>query len=299
MNLQKNILFLFFSLICNLLLAQSAVENLCQLTIKMDSDQELIQKVRYYLITKEQIKVELYSILIKNGKSSYGKKIIASYDKEKDAWTATLPYGIYHFRTEHIGFEDFNETIELDQSNFILEKKLSVVKLSYTYENGKKYYFIKGGMEFSETIMVHFRAGTMEENKAFLETFPHESIQKLRFVNSFLLTLDIKNRESLAEILIRESWNDPIKSEGYFIGDEVTEIIEKIAANPNVKYANPSFIYPKENIQILNKKDYNSQLSMINDLKAREATKVRSLNSNDFEQTDELKLKLSRVMEGN
>jgi hypothetical protein len=299
MNQQQTILSLLFSFITNFLFAQSIGENLCQLVIKLDSDQEMVQKARYHQSAKEQIRVELYNLVFKNGNSSYGKKTLVAYNKEKDAWILTLPYGMYYFRTEHIGFDNFNETIELDQPNFTLEKKLSTGKLPYCYENGKKFNYIKGGIEFSETIVVHFKAGTMEENKAFLETFPYESIQKLRFVNSFLLTLNLKNQESLAEILIRESWNDPTLTEGFFIGEEITEIIEKISSNPNVKYANPSFIYPKEKVQILDMRDYNSRISIINDLRATETSKVKRLNSKDFEQTEELKLKLSRVMEGN
>ena len=76
MNQQQTILSLLFSFITNFLFAQSIGENLCQLVIKLDSDQEMVQKARYYQSAKEQIRVELYNLVFKNGNSSYGKKTL-------------------------------------------------------------------------------------------------------------------------------------------------------------------------------------------------------------------------------
>ena len=295
----KNIflIFLLLFIVSKTLNAQD--DNLCYITISLDSDDERVERAKFYNIARENIKVEFTRITFKNGESNFGKRYYAVYNSEKNAWTVKVPKGMYRFRTQHPGFESFRESTECEQPTLTIKKTLKALSLPYTFDKGQKYDYIRGGIEFSETIVVHFKTGTPDENKAFLETFPHEKIQKIRFTNAFLLTLNLANQESLPEILIRESFGDDALNEGFYFGDAITQTIEKIIENPNVKYADPSFVFPKNNIELLSAKDFSNKNSLINELKSRNPDEAKRINPNDFKKSDELIQKELRELEGN
>jgi hypothetical protein len=276
-----------------------AQENLCYISLSMRPDDERVEMAKFYSIARENIKVEFTSIVFKNGESNFGKRYFAEYNFEKDAWIAKVPMGMYRFRTQHPGFESFRETIECEQPLLNIKKTLKALSLPYTYEKGQKYDYIRGAIEFSETVIVHFKAGTPDENKAFLETFPHEKIQKIRFINAFLLTLNLANQESLPEILMRETFGDEPLSEGFYFGDAITKTIEKIIENPNVAYADPSFVFAKNNIEVLSAKDFSNKNSLIDALKSQNPDQAKRLNATDFKKSDELIQKELRELEGN
>jgi len=278
---------------------QAQGENLCYISLSMRPDDERVERAKFYSIARENIKVEFSSIVFKNGESNFGKRYYAEYNNEKDIWTAKVPTGIYRFRTKHPGFESFRETIECEQPTLKIDKTLKALSLPYTFEKGQKYDYIRGGIEFSETVVVHFKAGTADENKAFLETFPHEKIQKIRFINAFLLTLNLANQESLPEILVRETFGDSPLSEGFYFGDAITQTIEKIIENPNVAYCDPSFVFEKNNIEVLSAKDFSNKNSLIDELKSQNPDQAKRLNPTDFKKSDELIQKELRELEGN
>jgi hypothetical protein len=289
------LLFTFFLSLPNIISAQD--NNLCYLTLFMTADDEKVERAKFYNIARENIKVEFSRIVFKNGESNYGKRYYATYNSDKNAWTAIVPKGMYRFRTQHLGFDNFRETIECEMPTLTIKKTLKTSSLPYTFDKGQKYDYIRGAIEFSETIVVHFKSGAADENKAFLESFPHEKIQKIRFINSFLLTLNLANQESLPEILMRETYGDEPLAEGFYFGDAVTKTIEKITENPNVNYADPSFIFSKNNLQILSAKDFSNKNWLINELKSRNPDEALRLNPNDFKKSDELIQKELRDLE--
>jgi len=294
------ILLLFFAiqvLATSLIKAQE--DNLCYISLSMRPDDERVERAKFYNIARENIKVEFTRIIFKNGESNFGKRYYAEYNSDKNMWAAKVPKGMYRFRTQHPGFESFRETIECEQPVLNIKKTLKALSLPYTFDKGQKYDYIRGGIEFSETVVVHFKAGSADENKAFLETFPHEKIQKIRFINAFLLTLNLANQESLPEILVRETFGDEPLSEGFYFGDAITQIIEKIIENPNVAYADPSFVFSKNNIETLSAKDFSNKNSLINELKSRNPDEAKRLNPSDFKKSDELIQKELRELEGN
>jgi hypothetical protein len=299
-SLMKNIIFSIsiINLIFNsfAVFAQS-IENHCYVTLYLKTDDEKIERAKFYQSAREKLKVEFTLLIFKDNGSSFGKKYYAVYNKEKDAWSIKLPYGMYRFRTEHVGFDDYRKTVVCEQPTLIIEENLKIENLAYTYEDGKKYNYIKGGIEFSETVIVHFKGGTPDENKAFLETFQHEKIQKLRYINAFFLTLNLSNQEPLPEILIRETYGDAPLGEGYYFGDAITGTIEKLMENPNVSYANPTFIFPKKDIQVLSTKDFATIPGLTNTLKNRKPDEPMRLNPDEFEKSDALQQKLLKELE--
>lgn len=275
----------------------SQQDDFCYITLYLKTDDEKTERAKFFQIARENIKVEFTRITFRGGSSNFGQRYYAAYNREKDAWTLKVPKGMYRFRTQHPGFEGHRESIECEQPMLVLKKNLKVLKLPYTYEKGKKYDYIRGGIEFSETIVVHFRSGTADENKAFLEGFPHEKVQKLRYVNAFFLTLNLSNQESLPEILIREALGDDALGEGFYFGDAITEIIEKIMENQNVKYADPTFVFSKNNIETLSAKDFSSNAGLTNAIKNRNPDEAKRLNPDDFKKSDALLQKQLRELE--
>jgi len=268
-----------------------------QVRLKLIPDNERIEQAKFYEKSLEEIKVELILYSFDEGVSKFGSSYIASFNPSNQIWTIEAPAGLYMLRTHHIGFIDYRETLELD-ADMEIERPLSANQLPYCYHNGSKFEYIKGSMEFSETIWVQFKSGSTEENLAFLQEFPHENVQKLRFVNQFLITCNIQSQETIAEILLRQTMNDPVYSEGYFIGDQITRIIEKIMANPNVQFANPSYIYPSQLIQKVSKKDFSTLASLQKEIKERREELPKQYILEEFEKTEELKLKLLKAAEG-
>lgn len=290
-------LFLFLS-ISSLLWGQT--DEFCYLDIKLNPAQEKIAYAHYYDKARAEIKVELLEYSFEGGKTDFGKTYKAKYNKEKDLWQVRAPKGYYLLRSKHIGFKSVKDIIELKKMKEERTSRLEIEgELPYTYENGNTYTYIKGGIEFSETIIVHFKSGTPEENKGFLEeNFAAEKIQKLKYSNAFFLTLNLKNQEPLPEVLIRQSMGDEPLHEGFYFGEAITKAIETILNNPNADYANPSFIVPKDDIQELKLVDYPSYGGMITDFQRdRNPEKPKFLNIEDFEKSDELRNKLLRQLE--
>jgi hypothetical protein len=98
---------------------------------------------------------------------------------------------------------------------------------------------------------------------------------------------------------MRETFGDEPLGEGFYFGDAITQIIEKIIENPNVKYADPSFVFSKNNIELLSAKDFSNKGSLINELKSRNPDEAKRLNPEDFKKSDELIQKELRELEGN
>jgi hypothetical protein len=96
---------------------------------------------------------------------------------------------------------------------------------------------------------------------------------------------------------MRETYGDEPLAEGFYFGDAVTKTIEKIIENPNVNYADPSFIFSKNNLQVLSAKDFSNKNSLINELKSRNPDEALRLNPNDFKKSDELIQKELRELE--
>ena len=296
----KKLIILLYILVFNFnLSAQQANEDYCYITLYLKADNEEIESAKFYIISRENIKVEFTKIVFTNGGSSFGKSYIANYNKEKDAWTARLPKGMYRFRTQHPGFENLRESLDCEKPMVIIERKLRAEKLPYTYDMGRKYNYIRGGIEFSETIVVHFNSGTPDENKTFLEGFPHEKIQKIKYINAFFLTLNLSSQESLAEILLRETLGDEPLGEGFYFGDAITETIEKLMENPNVSYANPTFVFPKNSIRELSINDFSNVQGLTSDLKNRYPDEPKKLKPEDFKKSAALIKKQLRELEEN
>ncbi len=291
---------IFFALctLFSLQLFAQGEEEYCYLTIELKSGNEEMSMARYFEQARREIKVEFAEYIYRAGQSDFGKRYEAVYNDEKDAWTIRLPAGLYQMRTQHIGFKPITELVETGAKELAIQKKLSVDSLPYTYENGQAYNYIKGGMQFSETLIVYFRAGEPDENKAYLEeTFAPEKVQKIKYSNAFFLTLNLKSQVTLAEILYRQTLGDDLLPEGYYFGDAVTKAIETLQYNENVRYANPTFILDKEAAEVLQKGDFSTVNGLLSALKDRRPDEPKNLNPNDFEKSDGLKQKLLRKLE--
>lgn len=290
-------LFLFLS-ISSLLCGQT--DEFCYLEIKLEPAQEKIAYAKYYDKALTEIKVELLEYSFEGGKTDFGKTYTAKYNKKKKNWQVRAPKGWYLLRSKHIGFKSVKEILELKKMKEEKTARLEIEgELPYTYKDGNTYTYIKGGIEFSETIIVYFKSGTPEENKGFLEeTFAAEKVQKLKYSNAFFLTLNLKNQEPLPEVLIRQSMGDEPLHEGFYFGEAITKAIETILNNPNADYANPTFIVPKKDLTELKLVDYGSVGGMLADFERdRNPEKPKFLNIKDFEKSDELKNKLLRQLE--
>ena len=299
-KMYKFYLFFFLSLFnASIVLSQKNNENNSLLTIQLKVEDEKVERARYYQKARSEIKIELIKLVFENGTTSFGKKYSAAYNPETDDWSVDLPKGLYNFRTQHIGFDNYNESVEISRQNSILERPLTVQQLPKSYENGDTFNYIKGGVEFSETVIVHFKAGTPDENLAFLSAFPNENVQKLRFCNSFLLTLNIKNQESLAEVLLRQTYGDEPINEGYYIGDEVNKYLGEILKNPNVKGVEATYVYPEKDITVLTKNDFPKLNNLLRELKNHNSEEPKRLKTDEIEKTQNLKDKLLKTMEGN
>jgi hypothetical protein len=296
----KFYLFFFLTLFnTSIVLSQKNNENNSLLTIQLKVEDEKVERARYYQKARSEIKIELIKLVFENATTSFGKKYSAVYNPETDDWSVDLPKGLYNFRTQHIGFDNYNESVEISRQNSILERPLTVQQLPKSYENGDTFNYIKGGVEFSETVIVHFKAGTADENMAFLSAFPNENVQKLRFCNSFLLTLNIKNQESLAEVLLRQTYGDDAINEGYYIGDEVNKYLGEILKNPNVKGVEATYVYPEKDIAVLTKNDFPKLNNLLRELKNHSSEEPKRLKTDEIEKTQNLKDKLLKTMEGN
>jgi hypothetical protein len=296
-NPMKAFYFFFFLLISSSLFAQ--LDEFCYLDIKLKPAQEKMVYAKYYDKARADIKVELIEYSFDGGKTDFGKTYKAEYNKKKDLWQIRVPKGWYLLRSKHIGFKAVKQILEVKKMKEEVESRLELEgELPYTYKDGSTYTYIKGGIEFSETIIVFFKSGTPEENKGFLEeTFAAEKVQKLKYSNAFFLTLNLKNQEPLPEVLIRKSMGDVPLHEGFYFGESITKAIETLLNNPNVDYANPSFIVPKSAPTELKLVDYGSVGGMIADFQNQKPEQPKFLNLDDFEKSDALKNKLLQQLE--
>ncbi len=275
------------------------IDDFSYVTIELEPIPKKIAYARYYDKTRAAIKVELIQYSDDNGKTDFGKTYTAKYNSEKDAWFARVPKGWYMLRTKHIGFKSLQRVTQFKKLKELRKETLEVEgELPHCFEDGNKYSYIKGGIEFSETILVFFKSATPEENKAFMEeNFKVEKIQKMPHINAFFLTLDLKNQEPLPEVLIRHSMGDQALPEGYYFGDAITQAIEKLQSNPNVKYANPSFIVPKSAVSEVKLEDEGSHAGMLSKLQEHKDESPKFLQIKDFEKSSALKRKLTQQLE--
>lgn len=196
-----------------------------------------------------KVQMDMFGFVGNKGKHLY-KTFDFKYDEAQDAWLVTLPKGYFELRVESLGFTNINFPFRLEKDHRE-EFLLKVDSTAYTYKDGKKYNYIVGTLNFCETILVEFKGGELEENRTFLSTvlavegMEHLRVlrsQKVRHSNAFLVSLGIDDRTPLNVILHRKMMGLPRIERGYLIGPDVTKAIEMIQANPNVKYANPSFL---------------------------------------------------------
>ena len=279
-------------------LSAQGEEDYCYINFQLKAANDAMSRARFFEQARKEVKVEFTEYIFRNGQSDFGKKYSAYYNAEKDLWTARIPRGIYQLRTQHIGFNSITKIIEFTQEELDLEETLQTDSLPYCYEDGKKFNYIKGGIEFSETILVYFRSGDPAENMAFLEeSFVIEKVQKMRHINAFILTLSLSSQVTLAEILYRQALGDELLPEGYYFGDAITKAIETLQYNPSVSYANPTYIFTPSRIETLKKSDFSTLDALLTNVKNRKSDLPKKLNSNDFEKSDALEQKLLKKLE--
>lgn len=291
------LLFIGFSLSYQQSFAQGE-EDYCYVSLQLKSSSETMTMARFFAQARKEVKVEFTEYIFRGGQSDFGKRYPAYYNEEKDLWTTRVPRGIYQLRTQHIGFNSVTEIVELKAGEMDLERQLKVDSLPYCYENGKKFDYIRGGIEFSESILVYFRSGDPAENKAYLEeTFTVEKVQKMRYTNGFILTLSLMSQVTLAEILYRQALGDELLPEGYYFGDAITKVIETLQYNPNINYANPTYIFPKDKVEVLKTTDFSTLDALLANVKDRKSEQPKKIHPDDFEKSDALKQKLLKKLE--
>jgi len=198
------------------------------------------------------VKLNMYGF--KGGNRHLYRVFDMQYDPTLDAWQAIVPRGFFELRVESLGFKDIQFPLRL-KTDFEEEFTLDVDSLSYTYKHRKRYNYIKGSLLFNETIIVDFNAGDYATNRAFLdEALAVEGLEyinvrralKMPGRNAFIVTLDIWDTTPLKVILYKKVKDIARTRRGYQIGPHVTKAIELYQANPNVAYANPTFLDDEE-----------------------------------------------------
>lgn len=172
-------------------------------------------------------------------------KFYMDFDPKKQCWTANkLPYGIYELELYDLAFRPVFRQLFLNKDTFQWEQPLPVDTLPYTYQNGKRYQYTRGTMNFAQTFIVYFNDGDPIKNKKTIEkVIPEaERIHKMKHHNGFYITIPVPDRTvPISEMFYEQRTGNKRKFEGFYLGDAITSCIMRLQALPNVQYANPTF----------------------------------------------------------
>lgn len=243
----------YFSLIIlflsyHLAFAQTKKDSI-RVVIALDAADDKIERSYGYWEARAALEVKIDMFGYVGGKHLY-KTFDMQYDQNEKAWVVMLPKGYFELRVESLGFTDINYPLRL-KKDFKESFALKVDSVSYTYKNRKKYSYIPGTLNFNSTVLVQFREGEFADNRAFLmEALEQEGLEhlmvlrshKVRNTNAFLITIGVDDLTPLNILLHDKLVNKPRVERGYIIGGHITRAIEIFQDNPNVVYANPSFI---------------------------------------------------------
>ena len=246
--MHRFILLIGFLMSLQLLIAQTKKDSI-RVVIALDAANDKIERSYGYWEARAalDVKIDMYGFV--GGKHLY-KTFDMQYDYDENAWVVMLPKGYFELRIESLGFVDIRFPLRL-KKDYRTAFDLKVDSTSYTYKNRQKYSYIPSTLNFNSTVMVLFKTGEFADNRAFLmealalEGLEHLNVlrsHKVRNANAFLITLDIADQTPLNLLLHDKLINKPPVARGYLIGGQVTKAIEIFQENPNVVYANPSFI---------------------------------------------------------
>ena len=246
--MHRFILLIGFLMSLQLLVAQTKKDSI-RVVIALDAANDKIERSYGYWEARAalDVKIDMYGFV--GGKHLY-KTFDMQYDYDEKAWVVILPKGYFELRIESLGFVDIRFPLRL-KKDYRTAFDLKVDSTSYTYNNRQKYSYIPSTLNFNSTVMVLFKTGEFADNRAFLmealalEGLEHLNVlrsHKVRNANAFLITLDIADQTPLNLLLHDKLINKPPVARGYLIGGQVTKAIEIFQENPNVVYANPSFI---------------------------------------------------------
>jgi hypothetical protein len=232
----------------NTLMAQSKKDSIRVVIALAAADDKIERSYGYWQARAAlEVKVDMYGYV--GGKHLY-KTFDMQYDYDENAWVVYLPKGYFELRVESLGFKDIRFPLRL-KKDYKSSFDLQVDSTSYTYKNRQKYSYIPGTLNFNSTVLILFKTGEFADNRAFLtealalEGLEHLNVlrsHKVRNANAFLITLDIADQTPLNILLHDKLVEKPPIERGYKIGGQVTKAIEIFQQNPNVVYANPSFI---------------------------------------------------------
>ena len=230
--------------------AQSRKDSI-RVVIALDAANDKIERSKGYWEQRAalEVKIDMFGFVGGKGKHLY-RTFDMEYDDGENAWVVILPKGYFELRVESLGFTNINYPMRLKKDHRE-EFMLKVDSTSYTYKNRKKYTYIAGTLNFNSTVLVQFKEGEFADNRTFLlealalEGLEHLNVlraHKVRNANAFLITLDIADLTPLNMLLYNKMTHTPKTERGYVIGGNVTRAIEIFQENPNVVYANPSFL---------------------------------------------------------
>ncbi len=265
--MKKIFMLLFFSLLLSqsLVAQKKKVVDSLSVIVKMVVKDDKIETAKNFWPSYYQlpIKMHMYGFHHGNPKHLY-RTFELVYDDDIDAWRTTVPWGFFELEMTTMNFKNILFPMRLKE-NFEEEFTLEVDSLLYTYKDAKPYYYIEGTLNFNETIIVDFKSGDYATNRAFLdEALDVEGLEyinvrrayKMRGRNAFVVTLDIWDIRSLNTIVRQKVTRHKYRERGYIIGNSITKAIELYQANPNVIYANPSFLETNEEVVFRKSEDY-------------------------------------------
>jgi len=228
----------------------SYAQDSLRVVISLDAASDDIERAIGFWEARADLDVKLDMYGFSGGKH-LAHSFPMEYDLGEDAWVTKVPKGYFELNVASIGFSPIKFPMRLEKDHreeFTLKVDSALL---HCYENGKRYTYIQGALNFSSTLVVKFREGAPAEHFNFLATaltgegFEHLSIsriQKIQDVTTYLVTLNIADRTPLNIVLYNKMTRKPETERGYLIGSDVTQAIELIQQNSNVAYANPSFL---------------------------------------------------------
>ena len=222
-----------------------------RLVVALEADTDEIERSYGYWTSRAamEVKVKMFGFVGTKEKHLY-KTFTMNYNVGEEAWVCNLPKGYFELNVHSFGFTDIVYPMRLKEDHRE-EFRLKVDSTLYTYNQRKKYPYIAGSLRFNETIFVQFASGDFAENRAFL----HEALNvegweslnvirshKVKGANAFLVTLDIAVETPLNQILYDKVTEKPEVERALQIGPYVTKAIELYQENPNVLFADPTFL---------------------------------------------------------
>lgn len=172
-------------------------------------------------------------------------KFWAGFNHNKQCWTLdNLPYGMYELEFYDIAFKPISREIVLNKPVIPIEDSLDVDSIPYTFQNGKRFQYTRGILNFAQTFIVYFKDGDPIKNKKTIEkVIPEaERVHKMKHHNGFYVTIPIPARATpMSELFYEQRTGNKRKFEGFYMGDAITGCIMRLQELPNVQYANPTF----------------------------------------------------------